>query len=185
VQRHRTLPIPQVIPDAQHQADDEIGVSGHPWSTTVVPRTLDTSTDNKPALRTPVYRRRQSERGIDYGLDYRGRGKRTLTIPLPVRSSLAQLITTYRTQISHYISRVRPFGMAPGYPTAHVLTLIQTSPAKRTLNPLPRPGGINTPGQANSGATANRGDSPYYMRGPSRFRKALPTAMHRYEPPTY
>lgn len=106
-------------------------------------------------------------------------------IQLPIRSSLAQAMRITRVQLSHYISWIRPYGMAPGYPTAKVYTLINTSPKNRSLSPKPRiPNrGINY--AFAQGAGARSSDSSYYMGSPRRFRKALPVSLVQYTPPTY
>jgi len=178
--RHRTLPIPQVVPGPEGQADDQPGVQSPRQRT----QPLDTKTGHKSPLRTPVYDRSQNEHGIYGQMVFDPHSKRALTIPTPIRSSLAQAIAVYRSQISHYISRVKPFGMAPGYPTAHVLSLINQAPRNMSGRPTPT-AGPNIRGPY-AGATANRGkQTPYFMGAARRFSKALPTAINNYEPPTY
>jgi hypothetical protein len=176
--RHKTLPIPQVIPPAEKQADDEIGVASM-----TIRQPLDTKMERKSPLRTPLFRRRQIEAGISGRLQYDPHTKRQLTIPTPIRSSLAQKIAAYRVQVSHYYEAWTR-GMAPGYPVAKVISLVNTTPGGVSKNPKPRPARDITGGIPVAGGTAGR-PGGYAMGSPRRFPKALPVNMNNYEPPTY
>lgn len=99
-----------------------------------------------------------------------------VNIPLPVRSSLAQEIAVFKVQLSHYFRQIagatRFPGMAPGYPTAKALSLINTAPRM----------------QVNSRAVTGLRGFPArsgYMNAPPRFRKALPSPVNDYTPPIY
>jgi len=176
-QVHKTLPVPQVIPPAEKQADDEIGVAS-----STIRQPLDSKMERSNPLRTPVFRRRQVEAGITGQLQFDGHSKRQLTIPTPIRSSLAQRIAQYKVQVSHYLEAWTK-GMAPGYPTAKVVTLVRTNSATRR-NPTPRPARDVTGMIPASGGTAGV-PGGYAMGTPRRYTKALPTAIVNYEPPTY
>lgn len=146
---------------------------------------LDVKTGKKNAFRTPVYHRRYIQRGIDASMSYEETPERIPTIPLPVRSSLAQIFKLHKFQITHYFSWIKPFGMAPGYPVAKVQTLINTSPRNRSLRPLPRPAYRREMGVPMARGTGSRIDAGYYMRGVRRFNKALPISLNQYQPPIY
>jgi hypothetical protein len=173
MQGHQTLPIPQVIPPAEGQADDEPGVPS------LTPRQPPPKRmARKPAFRTPVFSRVQNEKGIDYGMNHKAETDSAPNIPLPVRSSLAQTIFVWKVQLSHYfrmVSGVTRFpGMAPGYPTAKTATLINTAPGMtRTTR-----GGMIV---GATGRPARQG----FMAAPPRFSKALPAPINDYQPPIY
>jgi hypothetical protein len=168
---HRTLPIPQVDPPAQAHADSEPGVGPVP-----APSPQTRGMKRKPAFRTPVYVRPQSERGIDYGMNHKSE-QLEVNVPLPVRSSLAQDIGIFKVQLSHYFRAIagatRYPGMRAGYPVAKVLTLVNTAPQMRAGNPR------NTTGLR--GHPARSG----FMNAPPRFKKALPLPTNQYVPPIY
>lgn len=173
---HRTLPIKQVDPPASGHADSEPGIGPVP---SPAPQTRGMK--RKPAFRTPVYVRPQSERGIDYGMNHKSE-ELTVNVPLPVRSSLAQEIGIFKVQLSHYFRAIagatRFPGMAPGYPTAKVLSLINTAPKNMTKS-----GAVAT-GKSRAGFGGYPKTSGF-MGAPKRFEKALPLPINIYEPPTY
>lgn len=146
---------------------------------------LDVKTGNKPPFRTPIYHRRYIQRGINASMSYEETPERIPTIPLPVRSSLAQIFKLHKFQLTHYFSWIKPFGMAPGYPVAKVHTLVNTSPRNRSLSPQPRPAYRRMRGIPISGGVGSREGDPYYMRGVTRFKKALPITLNPYQPPIY
>lgn len=171
---HRTLPIPQVDPPATERSDTEPGIGPVPRPSKQVSKMA-----RKSALRTPFFPRPQSQRGIDSGMTTMGSNDPSMlpTIPLPVRSSLAQTILVHRVQLSHYFAKVAGAtryngGMAPGYPVAKVLSLINTAPLMRR-NARAVTGLRGLP--ARSG----------YMSAPPRFTKALPLPVNDYQPPIY
>lgn len=167
------------IPDSRGQADDEIGVAGPPWNMKArEAMALDRKTDKLPPFRTPVYSRRYIQRGISQGMSVEGMRETAPMIPLPIRSSLAQVVHVNRVQISKYVSWIRPFGMAPGYPTAKVRTLINTS-SRIQRRPTPR---INRPGGAPAQPRVRDSGA---MGSPRRFTKALPVSLNDYSPPVY
>lgn len=172
-QVHSTLPIPQEDVPATQRSDTEPGVGPVPRPNFKVISKMA----RKPAFRTPVFVRPQSERGITYGMDHGAENGLTPNVPLPVRSSLAQEVAVWRVQVSHYFARIagatRYPGMAPGYPTAKVLTLVNTAPRMRGGNPSNIRGLRGYP--ARSG----------FMAAPPRFRKALPNPVNDYSPPIY
>lgn len=168
---HRTLPIAQVDPPATESAANIPGLGPVPSPAPSVRKMT-----RKPAFRTPVFSRVQSERGNEYGMAIKGENSLAPNVPLPVRSSLAQEIAVYRVQLSHYFASIagatRFPGMAPGYPVAKVLTLVNTAP--RMVR----------------GSRAVRGQRGYpartgYMNAPPRFQKALPSPINNYQPPVY
>lgn len=171
---HRTLPIPQVDPPADFRADPEPG-----RESSTLPPLPPKIMARKFTMRTPVYERHQDTRGIDEGMHVLGAHAPTPMVQLPVRSSLAQDVLAFRVQISHYISRVKPFGMAPGYPTAKVWTLLNTAPRNMGRKSVP------TISKANRGPMQPRVSSPGFMLPPKRFPKALNIEPNDYEPPTY
>lgn len=182
---HRTLPIPQVIPDASGQADDEPGVGPVPRPNPKVLRKMA----RKPAFRTPVFVRPQSQRGIDYGMNHKSE-KLDVNIPMPVRSSLAQDIGVFKVQLSHYIylfARATRWPGMPGtsystsyypsfsgYPTAKVSTVVNTSPQMRASY-------ANRQARGLRGFPARSG----FMLAPPRFKKAIPAPINTYQPPIY
>lgn len=172
-QVHATLPIPQVDPPATERAETEPGIGPVPRPDFKVLGKMA----RKAAFRTPVFVRPQNERGIDYGMDFGAEDGLAPTVPIAVRSSLAQEKTVYRVQTSHYnfvkVKATRFPGMAPGYPVAKVLSLINTAPQMRRGNPSATRGLRGYP--ARSG----------FMAAPPRFRKALPTPVNDYSPPIY
>jgi hypothetical protein len=130
----------------------------------------------KPAFRTPVFARVQSEQGMSYGMNHKAETNLSPGIPLPVRSSLAQEIFVFKVQLSHYfrsIAKATRFpGMAPGYPTAKAATMLNTAPPMRV----------------NSRATTGLRGFPArsgFMNAPPRFKKALPLPVNDYQPPIY
>lgn len=182
---HRTLPIPQVIPDASGQADDEPGIGPVPHPNPKVLRKMA----RKPAFRTPVFVRPQSERGIFSGMNHKAE-QLHVNVPLPVRSSLAQGIGVFKVQTSHYIyllARATRWPGMPGtsystshypsfsgYPTAKVHSMVNTAPQMRA--------------GYNKGQTRGRAGFPArsgFMNAPPRFRKALPSPVNDYQPPIY
>lgn len=185
-------PIPQVIPPASGQADDEAGVPGRPWGTENWPAKdarKRKSTDRRTPLRTPVYHRSYIQRGITQYMTYGAQAERPPGIPLPIRSSLAQIIHIHKVRMSHYVSWIKPYGMKRHYPVANmalgdypvakVVTLINKSPSNLQARPLPS---INRPGIAPSQPRVNRRGT---MGAPPRFKKALPVSLVTYVPPTY
>lgn len=163
-----TLPIPQVDTPAYARADSEPGVGPVPS-----PSPASKKMVRKPAFRTPVFPRPQNEAGITYAMVLPSETGLTPTVPVAVRSSLAQTIMVFRAQVSHYISQVRPGPVPMDYPVAKVRTLINTAPANRSRRATPVPGRKGFP--ARSG----------YMSAPPRFRKALRAPVNDYNPPVY
>lgn len=168
---HATLPIPQVIPPAERQAQAEPGVRS-----LQKPMPPPKRMPRKPAFRTPVFARVQNERGIDYGMNHKAEKDLEPNVPLPVRSSLAQNIGVFRVQFSHYFARIagvtRYPGMAPGYPTAKTRSMINTAPSMVRSS---------TPVAGLRGFPARSG----YMNAPRRFSKAIPLPLNQYQPPVY
>lgn len=166
-----TLPIPQIDPPATRRSDTEPGIGPVPHPAASIKKMA-----RKPAFRTPVYVRDQDERGIDYGMNHKAEKDLEVTIPLPVRSSLAQPISIFKVQFSHYLARIagasRYPGMAPGYPTAKVLTMLNVAPRMAVKQATPR--GV-------TGRPSRQG----YMNAPQRFKKALPLPINDYQPPVY
>jgi len=185
-QAHRTLPIPQVDPPAERRADPE---PGRELSPNLLPKPPGKNFTRKDALRTPVYSRMYSERGISGGMDHTGRNDLAPTVPLPVRSSLAQEIGVWKVQLSHYIyifARATRWPGMPGtsfsksgypsfagYPTARVESVINTAPRNMAVRNRAQYGANGRP--ARSG----------FMTAPPRFKKALPLPLNEYEPPIY
>lgn len=185
-QGHRTLPIPQVVPPAERRADPQPGIELSPE---LRPKPPGKNFTRKDALRTPVYPRKQNERGISGGMDHAVRNDLAPTVPLPVRSSLAQEIGVWKVQLNKYlyiVARATRWPGMPGtsfstsgypsfhgYPTAKVHTTINTAPRMSTSNPRATRGLRGYP--ARSG----------FMRAPARFKKALPSPLNEYEPPVY
>jgi hypothetical protein len=128
----------------------------------------------KPAFRTPVYSRQSNRLGISYAMQLPSLGSELAPmVPIPVRSSLAQMIQVFRTQYSHYISHAKRGAVPMDYPVAKVLTLVNTAPKHRRR--VDRPvGGVK-------GHPARQG----YMSAPPRFRKALRLPVNDYTPPVY
>lgn len=173
---HRTLPIPQVDPPASGHADSEPGIGPVP---SPAPQTRGMK--RKPAFRTPVYVRPQSQRGMDYGMNHKTE-ELTVNVPVAVRSSLAQEIGVFKVQLSHYLRAIvgatRYPGMAPGYPTAKVLSLVNTAPKNmNTRGAVPT--GTSRPGFGGYPKTSG------FMKASPRFKKALPLPVNNYQPPIY
>lgn len=188
-QGHRTLPIPQVTPPAEARADPQPGVELSPG---LRPKPPGKNFTRKDALRTPRYSRMQNERGISAGMDHAARNDLAPTVPLPVRSSLAQEIGVWKVQLNKYLYLVAGATRWPGmpgtsfsksgypsfrgYPTAKVHTVINTAPhmaARRAATGMSRPGFGGYPKRSG------------FMTAPRRFKKALPLPLNEYEPPVY
>lgn len=133
-----------------------------------LPPLPDKNMERKPPFRTPIFARLQDERGITAQAVSSDGEVASPTVPIPVRSSLAQTVLIFRRQITTYISRVKPYGMAPGYPTAKVPTILHTTPRHALI-------------RSARGYPASKGQ----MLPPKRFTKALPTKQNDYEAPTY
>jgi hypothetical protein len=186
---HRTLPIPQVDPPAELRADPE---PGRELSPALMPKPPGKNFTRKDALRTPVYPRIYSERGISAGMDHTARNDLAPMIPLPVRSSLAQEIGVWKVQLTHYIylfSKATRWPGMPGtsysksgypsfagYPTAKVRSLINSAPM---MSRARQGTGFSRPG---FGGYPKRSG---FMNAPPRFKKALPLPLNEYEPPVY
>jgi hypothetical protein len=183
--------IPQVEPPAEARADPQPGV----YSITPRPKPLDRKTDKKFPLRTPRYTRKQILRGMTSHMSYEGMREEAPMIPLPVRSSLAQVVHVQKVQLSKYFSWIKPGSQLVGtlgspeeggYRVARVFTLIQTNYA-RSRSPRPvlgrRPaygGSMGARAGSKSTVSGRRG-----MGTPQRFRKSLPVALVEYSPPVY
>lgn len=163
-----TYPIPQEVPVASESAVTIQGIGPVPRAAPIVKKMA-----RKPAFRTPVFPRPQNETGISYAMAIPAETDLQPTVPVAVRSSLAQTISVFRAQVSHYISTVRPGPVPMDYPVAKVLTLVNTAPGNRMRRARPVPGRGGHP--ARSG----------YMSAPPRFRKALRAPVNDYEPPVY
>lgn len=188
-QGHRTLPIPQVDPPAEQRSDTEPGIELSPG---MRPQPPGKNFTRKDALRTQSYFRGQREKGIIVGMDFAARNDLAPTVPLPVRSSLAQEIAVWRVQLNRYIyilARSTRWPGMPGtsfsksdypyfrgYPTARVETVINTAPNMATRG---RALGASRPG---FGGYPKRSG---FMLAPQRFKKALPLPLNEYEPPVY
>lgn len=137
-------------------------------------------------IETPVFSRTPILRGIsddmEYGVFNNGGAP---TIPYPIRSSLAQVITRYRSQISIYISQVRRGTpeqmdeMGIGHTFSRVHQQPYFSPARAEPNKLtPKPSIRRANGL---GRVAKGG----VMGTPPRFNKALRVIDYAYNPPVY
>lgn len=189
-QGHRTLPIPQVDPPAEMRADPE---PGRELSPALRPKPPGKNFTRKDALRTPRYARVYSERGISGGMEMVTRNDLAPTVPLPVRSSLAQEIMVKKVQLSKYlylIARATRWPGMPGtsfstsdypyfrgYPTAKVTSLVNSAP--RNMGARGNVTGASRPG---FGGYPKRSG---FMAAPPRFKKALPLPLNEYEPPVY
>lgn len=155
------LPIPQVDVPATERSDPEPGVG--PVPVHAVPLR-----PSKNPLRTPVYPRKQNERGISHAMDHSSE-EGTPNVPIAVRSSLAQTRSVFRIQLSRYISWIKPGPVPMTYPVAHVHTLINTRPKNRGLVTGLR----GYPAQSSQ------------MGAPPRFTKALKVKQNTYRTPLY
>jgi hypothetical protein len=188
-----TLPIPQVDPPAELRADSE---PGRELSPNLRPKPPGKNFTRKDALRTPRYPRMQRGNGIIAAMDHSARDDLAPTVPLPVRSSLAQEIGVWKVQLNRYIYLIAGATRWPGmpgtsystshypsyagYPTARVETVINTAPPKIMANARGSvPTGHSRPG---FGGYPKRSG---FMAAPPRFKKALPAPLNEYEPPVY
>lgn len=185
---HRTLPIPQVDPPAELRADPE---PGRELSPALRPKPPGKNFSRKDALRTPRYPRNQNERGISAAMDHSARNDLAPTVPLPVRSSLAQEIGVWKVQLNKYIWIIARASRWPGmpgtsystsgypsfrgYPTAKVHTTINTAPAAM----------VATNNQRQQRGRNGRPARSGFMNAPPRFKKSLPLPLNEYEPPVY
>lgn len=187
-----TKPIPQIDPPAELRADPEPGREVSPY---LLPKPPGKNFTRKDALRAPRYPRTQRGNGISAAMDFSARDDLAPTVPLPVRSSLAQEIGIWRVQLNIYnyikARATRWPGMPgtsystshyptfDGYPTARVETVINTAPSmvKRTRRSVQS--GTSRPG---FGGYPKRSG---FMAAPPRFKKALPAPLNEYEPPVY
>jgi hypothetical protein len=188
-QGHRTLPIPQVNPPAESRSDPQ---PGNEVSPELQPKPPGKNFTRKDALRTPRYTRMQNERGISGAMDHAARNDMIPTVPLPVRSSLAQEIGVWKVQLSKYLYPIAAVTRWPGmpgtsysksgypsfagYPTAKVQSIINTAPrmgGARAGTGMSRPGFGGYPKRSG------------FMTAPRRFKKALPLPLNDYEPPVY
>lgn len=187
---HRTLPIPQVDPPAELRSDPE---PGQDLSPALRPKPPGKNFTRKDALRTPTYGRMQRENGIIVGMDWDAKNDLAPTVPLPVRSSLAQEIAVWRVQLNRYIYILAGAARWPGmpgtsystsgypsfdgYPTAKLPTILNTRPNMKQTKTVTS--GYSRPGFG--GYPKRRG----FMNAPPRFKKALPAPINDYEPPVY
>jgi len=181
-----TQPIPQIDVPAERRADPQ---PGSELSPNLRPKPPGKNFTRKDALRTPRYTRMYSQRGISSGMDHAARNDLAPTVPLPVRSSLAQLIGVWKVQLSKYLYPIAGATRYPGmpgtsystsdypyfrgYPTARVESVINTAPRNMMLRNRAMLGANGRP--ARSG----------FMTAPPRFKKALPLPLNEYEPPVY
>lgn len=188
-QGHRTLPIPQYDPPAELRSDPE---PGSELSPALRPKPPGKNFTRKDALRTPTYARVQRENGIFAAMDHAARNDLAPTVPLPVRSSLAQEIGVWKVQLNRYIyilARATRWPGMPGtsystsgypsfggYPTAKVQTIMNTAPRNMA--------GSQATGQSRPGF-GGYPKSSSFMKAPRRFTKALPLPVNTYEPPVY
>lgn len=187
---HRTYPIPQVDPPAELRSDVEPGIELSP---NLRPKPPGKNFTRKDALRTQTYFRGQRENGIIVGMDFQAENSLAPTVPLPVRSSLAQEISVYRVQLNRYIYLLARAARWPGmpgtsfsksdypyyrgYPTARVVSVINTRPNMRQTKTVSS--GYSRPG---FGGYPKRSG---FMNAPPRFKKSLPLPLNEYEPPVY
>lgn len=187
-----TLPIPQIDPPAERRADPE---PGRELSPNLRPKPPGKNFTRKDALRAPRYPRMQRQNGISAAMDHTGRDDLAPTVPLPVRSSLAQERGVWKVQLNIYnylkARATRWPGMPgtsfstshypsfSGYPTVRVETVINTAPPMVKTSRGSVPAGRSRPG---FGGYPKRSG---FMAAPPRFKKALPAPLNEYEPPVY
>ena len=116
--------------------------------------------------------------GMSYGMLYGGRPMEAPSVAPPIpRQSLAQTLLIHRYQGSKYISAIaRPMGltMQAGYPSVHVMKIINTAPTQNQT-PILSNSPMNLPRTARGGT----------MAAVPRWKKALPLVPNPYNPPTY
>jgi hypothetical protein len=126
-------------------------------------------------------------------MDHAARNDLAPTVPLPVRSSLAQEIGVWKVQLNRYIyllARATRWPGMPGtsfstsgypsfkgYPTAKVPMTVNTAP--NNMSRSRQATGYSRPGFG--GYPKRKG----FMLAPARFKKALPLPLNEYEPPVY
>lgn len=123
-----------------------------------------------------VVSRSPQMQGMEYDMDYNTRIMGAPNVPPPVRRrSLGQTILIHRYQFSRYISKYRVL-FRPDYPAFHGFKI-----APGVTPGGSRPMVIAPPGVGNTAATAGRGN----MAPPPRWKKALPSKIAPFNPPTY
>lgn len=139
-------------------------------------------------IETPVYSRTPIVRGITDGMDYGSFDNGGApNVPYPVRSSLAQLVTRYRSQISVYISWIRRGSpeqldaMGIGHTFSRAPHLAYRSPISMQdygIEPKPTLRRQFLTGYGRVARPGGMGVSP-------RFNKALRQINYAYRPPVY
>jgi hypothetical protein len=137
-------------------------------------------------IETPVFSRTPIRRGIDASMGYGENGGNggAPTIPFPIRSSLAQTVTIFRAQISHYFSFIRRGSpeqldaMGIGHLFAKTEQTPYMSPYRGQSQVSPKP----TIRVANGLGRVGKGG---IMGARPRFDRALRVIDYAYKPPVY
>lgn len=139
-------------------------------------------------IETPRFSRTPITRGITDGMDYGSFDNGGApSVPYPVRSSLAQLVTRWRSQISIYISTVRRGSpeqldaMGIGHPFVKAYHRTYLSPIQMQqygVEPKPTLRRQFLTGTGRVARPGGMGVSP-------RFNKALRQINYAYRPPVY
>lgn len=128
-------------------------------------------------FKVPVAPHGELQNGMEYTLLYNHTRMNAPNVPPPVaRSSLAQQFLTHRYQFSRYLSKLRYYGLRPDYPVFHGFVITPQGDVQTT--PVAQPAGIAVRQAIN---VRNIGS----MGAPPRWKKALPTPVPVYNPPTY
>lgn len=121
--------------------------------------------------------------GLEYGMTIQSKDIPPATVPLPVRSTLAQPLVVHRYQLSRNIRLLRNYGFAPGNPVLRAQSI-----------PFKGQGGMTTPVMTRFGMQKPRpGATPVFPRSGSkgsmgpvrRYPKSLLVAPNTYTPPVY
>jgi len=139
-------------------------------------------------IKTPIFSRTPITKGITDGMDYGSFDNGGApNIPYPVRSSLAQLVTRYRSQISVYLSWIRRGSpeqldqMGIGHTFARAAELPYYSPIKMQAYGITAKPVLRRQFLTGYGRVARPGG----MGVAPRFNKALRQIDYTYQPPVY
>jgi hypothetical protein len=137
-------------------------------------------------IETPVFSRTPIRKGIDASMSFGSKlNGGAPTIPYPIRSSLAQMISIWRAQMSHYFSTVRRGSpeqldqMGIGHLFAKTEQMPYMSPYRGQVDKMyPKPTIRVANGLGRVGKGGVMGIQP-------RFNKALRVIDYAYKPPVY